>query len=613
MAASAEPAKEHAQPALAAIDLDQDEWYVAVGDTAGRGETRVLSDASQLTACVGSAAVVASEECRNDLARVAPQIQPRFVPRLVSVARAFRGEIGDAPCLVLWMGRKQSVCGLVNGGNVVEEKTDPQFTLFGIFQYFAASLPGLQAWMKNRDEQQRTAAFEHFVSNLRNGTTLPVGSGRWMPSPARIPSTLVKDGFGRLRHSVDPNQQAAKLVVSGWASAAHWDLPQTLRAEAKDLSLIARPNGSGFYESVAGLMDYGWANPLPGQNRPNTCWIPGKSVQAADHPVTASEQPVQEVSLQKAPEPAQPPVPVAELPVTVPEPPPPPPPPPTPDLTPEAGELQGKRIVCLARAAAALVGRVGPRGATHRQVLKPYLALSQQSERLSATMERGAVDAQRKELDSFREAVSALDKSYTPADFFGVLDEFTNEPEAVEIRKHTRLEPIDIQKGSEIVPSKFEVIGQKGQGRLARVVDIYHRGYTIDGEVVRQPRVSVERYDVKRARNLTPVWWVGGAIVAVLVIGYMTWPGGFKRVATIQAGEPVLSVWSLPGTQRLVAQTGSGQTAACTSGRRRNGTLPWYCPRRAAPRQSLPTEVWRPGVPPTAACPPLTRLLTMFP
>ncbi|MGC9949078.1 MAG: hypothetical protein ABSF64_22140 [Bryobacteraceae bacterium] len=622
---------QNAEPALAAIDLDQDDWYVAVGDAAGGGETRVLHDAAQLTAFVGSAPVVATVECRNELARVAPQIQARFVPRLASVARTFRAELGGHPCLVFWLGREHAICGLVKGDDVAAENADPQLALFGIFQHFAANLPGLQAWMKDREKPQRAAAFERFVSNLRDGTTLDVGGGRWMRTPARVPPLLVKEGFQRLRASVDPERQAAKLVVSGWASAAHWDLAGTLGAEFPDLKLISRPNGSGFYESVAGLMDYGWANPVPGQARPAALWMPGKSLPAPD-PVTAAPSsdsavkpppppPVleREPLLETAPnttdtalEPptatappataptvtaptvTPPPVtapPVNAPPVTAPQatapqatappvtaPPatapqataptitapliPAPPPTPAPDLKLEAAELQSKPVVRLSKAAAALVGSLGKRGATHRQNLKTYLALAQQSEKLSGIMERGDADAQRKELNSFRDAVALLEKNHKPEDFYGLLDEFaSDEPGAVEICNHFGMEPIPLAIGSEVLLSsaKLEVIARKGTGKRARIADIQHRGYRIGAEVIRQPRVSLEFYDVKRTRRRYLLWWVAGALAVLAVVLFLRRPSGIKRAATAAVGEPVSSVWSVPGTRLLVAQSGSGQ------------------------------------------------------
>jgi len=568
MAVSAEPAKQHAEPALAAIDLDQEDWYVAVGDTAGGGETRVLRDASQLVACVGTAAVVATEECKDELTRAAPRIQARFVPRLVSVARAFREEIGGVPCLVFWMGRKQAACGLVEGEKVVAENTDTQLTLPGIFQHFAATNPGLQAWMSYRDEQQRTAAFENFVSNLKHGKTLPVGSGRWMPTPARIPVALVKDGFGRLRDSVDPTKQAAKLVVSGWASAAHWDLAVKLGREFEDLSLIARPNGSGFYESVAGLIDYGWENPAPGQKRPAAPWTFAKSRPEPDKVATVAVT-APPVEVKETPPPIirerketaeEPPVTVSAAPPVAVHVPPPPPPPPT-DLKPEANGLQSQRVVRLAKAAAALVETLGARGAAHRQSLKPYLTLAQQSDRLSEIMERGDSDAQRKELNSFRGAVSGLEKRFKATDFFGLLDAFrSDEPGAVEILDQAGIEPIDLLIGSEILPSaELEVLGRTGTGRRRKVSAIHHRGYKIDGKVVRPPRVDVVLYDVKRPRKWMHVGLVAGALAALLVVAYVLKPRPFKHVATVAVGEPVLSVWSVPGTDRLVAQSANGQ------------------------------------------------------
>ena len=583
MAASIQSAKEHTEPALAAIDLDQDDWYVAVGDSAGGGQTREIRDASQLAACVGSAAVVATLECRDELARVAPQIQARFVPRLVSVARAFREEIGGLPCLVFWIGRKQTACGLVIGENVVEEN-DPQLTLSGIFQYFAANLPGLQSWMKDRDERQRTAAFEQFVSNLRDGTTLQVGGGRWMRSPARIPAALVKDGLGRLRESVDPQRRAVKLVVSGWASAAHWDVAGTLGAAFPDLSLISRPNGSGFYESVTGLIDYGWEHPLPGQTRPAKRWIPGKDqiAQAAvlvptpppdPEPAALPAPPVPEPALPapeptpEIPEPASKPrEPALKPPEPESKPPEPEPKPPEPastparNLTSEANDLQGKRVVRLAKSAAVLVGSLGPLAATHRQSLKRYLALAQQSKGLAGVLERRE-DPQPKDLESFRDAVASLEKISQPADFFGLLDEFpSDEPEAVEIRKEAGIEPIDPVIGNEILtPDKFEVIGRKGTGKRARVAAIHQRGYTVDGKPVRPPRVDLVFEEVKRPAKWMRAWWAAGALAALFVVTLLMKPSDFKRVATVAVGEPVLSVWSVPGTARLFAQSGNGQ------------------------------------------------------
>jgi hypothetical protein len=594
MGASAQPAKQNAEPALAAIDLDQNDWYVAVGDAAGGGKTRVLRDVSQLLACVSSAPVIATEECRGELARVAPQIQARFVPRLASVARTFREEIGGRPCLVFWLGRKHAACGLVKGEDVAAENADPQLALFGIFQHLAADLPGLKAWMKDRDEPQQAAAFERFVSNLRDGTTLDVGGGRWMRTPARIPRPLVKEGFQRLRASVDPERQASTLVVSGWASAAHWDLAGTLSAEFPDLRLLSRPNGSGFYESVSGLMDYGWANPVPGQAKPTALWTPGKSqpepeeVIAAPSSDPAVKQPLPPPLLEREPVPetsqnirdaALEHLPVAAPPVTAPTLTPPvaaapataatitapliPAPPPTtaPDLKFEANDLQSKQVVCLSKAAAALVGNLAKRGATHRQSLKPYLALAQQSEKLAGIMERVDAEAQRKELNSFRDAIAVLEKNHKPEDFYGLLDEFTSDqPEAVEICKQLGMEPIPLAIGSDVLLSsaKLEVIARKGTGKRARIADIQHRGYRIGADVVRQPRVSLEFYDVKRTRSRYLVWWLAGALAVLAVVLFLMRPRGIKRVATAAVGEPVSSIWSVPGTRLLVGQSGNG-------------------------------------------------------
>jgi hypothetical protein len=232
-----------------------------------------------------------------------------------------------------------------------------------------------------------------------------------------------------------------------------------------------------------------------------------------------------------------------------------------PNLKLEASDLQSKRMARLAKSSAALVGRLGPRGAGHRQSLKPYLALAQQSERLSSVMERGDDDLQRKELSRFRDALSRLEKNYKPADFFSLLDEFpSDEPEVLEIRSQTGIEPIDPLVGSEILPSaKLEVIGRTGRGKRAKVAGIHHRGYQIDGEVVRRPRVDLVFDDVKRPPRRNRVWWAAVALAALLVAALAVKPGRFKRVAEAAVGEPVLSVWSVPGARLLVARGGYEQ------------------------------------------------------
>lgn len=562
MAASAQPAKPHGQPAVAAIDLDQDDWYVAVGDVSA-GETRLLRDASQLAACVGSAAtVLATEECRNELLRAVPQIQAQYAPRLESVARAFRKEIDGAPCLVLWIGRKIAACGLVIDERLVEEKSDSQLTLAGIFQHFAETVPGLQAWMKSpeRDEHQRAVAFDRFVANLRDGTALDVGGLRWMRKRTRVPA-LATDGFRRLRARVDPQERATKLVLSGWASAAHWDLPETLGAAFDKLSLISRPNGAGFYESVAGLMDYEWVNqPVSPPGPPAESVAPPE--QAVPATGTASQPPIEAAppAPEPAPEPPAPPLPQ----VAAPEPPPPPPVvAPDPRLREQAQALQGKPVVRLAKAAGVLFERLGSRGAALRQSLKPYLALAQQAEHLSEVMAGTDNDAQLRELNSFRAAISKLEK-FDPADFFPLLDPFPSaEPEAVEIRKQAGIEAIDPEVDRAIPPSdKLAIVSETGKGKLVKVRVVHGRGYKVQGEVVRKPMVEVERFAPRTRSRIRPrPWWMAFGVLALAVLTLTRFCGSsaFQRVATAAVGEPVLNVWSLPGASRLVAQTGDGQ------------------------------------------------------
>ena len=319
---------------LAAVDYDGGEWYVATGNR-DRFETRTLSDASQLAELVGGASsVVATDECRDNFAGAAPTVKPHLVPRLLSIAQAFRRELNGQPCLILWMGTGHTVCGLVEKGTVREEKTDDSgLTLSHIFEHYVEIIPALRAWMATREPQQKQQAFATFLANLRSGATAPVGPSRWMRPETRLPQQIVEEGWRDLRGAVDPRERATRLVLSGWAAAAHWDLPRVLTTGSPAVSLLKGPDVTGFHHSVAGLMELAPLNQAPHEPAPVAVPLPplraGKAkapepeataleTEAPAAPQSAGAAPAKEIPAAKVPPPPRATVPQAPASAAVP-------------------------------------------------------------------------------------------------------------------------------------------------------------------------------------------------------------------------------------------------------------------------------------------------------
>src|SRR5580658_8933432 len=113
---------------VAWVDGDSGEWYLATGGVPGI-ELQTLVDPALLAAILeGASSVVATQECLDDLARAVPKVQPAAVPRLLSVARSFARELNGHTGLVLWTGAQEAICGLVEKGAIIAEKTSSALT-----------------------------------------------------------------------------------------------------------------------------------------------------------------------------------------------------------------------------------------------------------------------------------------------------------------------------------------------------------------------------------------------------------------------------------------------------------------------------------------------------